>query len=262
MKLSSSKIRKALKIPAVIVAFFAGGTLIQYILLLGFDLSYEGGAINLFVIVVLVGGLFFGYIVGNLMEGERVSDIFKKVSSPPNLSRAQMQPWARFWARWIDVMIFAFCTTILLVIMIVVLGESFPMEIFEPNDVLLGMLVLIAYTLFEPVLLSSWGTTPGKALFKITLRRVDGEKLSYQESFFRSLRVWFFGLGVGYPLISLITMLVAYQRLKKRKITSWDEHGKFVVKHGRLGTGRLIAVILVIAVTLGLGIANITLQAE
>ena len=49
---------------------------------------------------------------------------------------------------------------------------------------------------------SVFETTPGKALLNIHLRTHEGRSLALDQAVQRSLRVWFFGLGAGLPLIS------------------------------------------------------------
>ena len=68
----------------------------------------------------------------------------------------------------------------------------------------------------------------------------------------RSLRVWFFGVGVGLPLISLFTMARAHGRLRRGGVTSWDEKGNLVVSYNPLGAGRIAAIVLAVLVIIAL----------
>lgn len=87
-------------------------------------------------------------------------------------------------------------------------------------------------------MLSSWGTTPGKALSKIRLRCENGSRLSYSQALKRSFSVAVKGLGLGLPLISLFTLLNSYNDLTKKGKTSWDRDGNFSVSHQILGLSR------------------------
>lgn len=60
------------------------------------------------------------------------------------------------------------------------------------------------------------------------------------------------GLGVGIRLISLFTMIKAYNRLKAGDETLWDANGGFVVRHEPLRAGRLVVVVLVVLAWAGL----------
>ena len=75
------------------------------------------------------------------------------------------------------------------------------------------------------------------------LSLTDGGML-YSEALRRSLKVWWRGLGTGFPLASLITLFVAYGHLTRNGFTTWDDEGAFAVRHERVGLGRIVAVIL------------------
>jgi RDD family len=97
------------------------------------------------------------------------------------------------------------------------------------------------------MMLSSWGTTPGKALSKIQLRCQNGSKLSYSQALNRSFLVAVKGLGLGLPLISLVTLVNSYNDLTKNGKTSWDRDGNFSVSHQIIGLIRgliLISILL------------------
>jgi len=96
-------------------------------------------------------------------------------------------------------------------------------------------------------LLSTWGTTPGKWLFRIKLRDKTGKKLNLYSALGRSFAVWLKGYGLGIPIISFFTLLMARSRLKKIGITTWDEAGGFVVTHCKIGGLRSVIVVLFFA---------------
>ena len=50
-------------------------------------------------------------------------------------------------------------------------------------------------------------------------------------------------MGTGFPLVSLITMIVAYNKLTNNQRTSWDKDAGIIIKHERIGVPRLIAAI-------------------
>jgi len=154
------------------------------------------------------------------------------------LSNEQVRPWIRFWARMIDYNLF---TIILAIIVLIVYPPA-----YEMPDLVFGMITLFIYTFIEAAMLSSWGTTPGKAFFKIRLRNKDDSKLSYNDALYRSWQVVFKGLGLGLPIISLITLINAFFRLKNEKITSWDKEGEYVVSHQTIGLLRVIIPITIL----------------
>jgi len=149
---------------------------------------------------------------------------------------SQIRPWVRFWARMFDLQLYSFF-------------GGFILSIVAPSAadmplIILSVLFVSTWVLVEPVLLSSWGTTPGKWLLKTTVRNSKGEKLGFLDALYRSFLVWVIGLGMGLPLIYLITLLIAYGRLIRKGITFWDRKGSFVILHNRIGPIRVIVTIL------------------
>jgi len=116
----------------------------------------------------------------------------------------------------------------------------------------ISLLIILSYVFVEPILLSTWGYTPGKALCRIKIKNSEGiEKLSYRVALIRSFRIWWYGLGTAIPLISFFTLIHAYDKLKKRGITSWDETGNFLVLHKKLGKRRSILLITIGVLLIG-----------
>ena len=149
---------------------------------------------------------------------------------------SQVRPWVRYWARMFDIYFFS-------------LPAGFVLGIIAPSvlkipEIFLGMLVIFIWILVESSLLSTWGTTPGKWLLKTTLRDSTGGKLSFSSALTRSFSVWGRGLGIGFPIASLITLIIAHNSLLKEGITSWDREGSFVISHNRIGPIRIIVLIL------------------
>lgn len=151
---------------------------------------------------------------------------------------SQVRPWIRYWARFIDISTFAFAVG--------VVEELFALPVFEIPEPFLSLSLLFAYIFFEPILLSSWGTTFGKALLNIRLRTAAGKKLSYGEALERNFSIWVRGLGLGIPLVSLFTLVNAYQKLTSNQITSWDKDGGYTVQHRPIGTARVIILVFVL----------------
>lgn len=152
------------------------------------------------------------------------------------ISGPQIRPWVRYWARTMDIFLWSFLFGIPLVLI-------YPPAL-ELNDILWGILILFAYMPVESIMLSSWGTTPGKALLRIRLRKLTGNKLTYAEALTRSFNVGVKGMGIGIPLIALITLIAAYKNLTKNRITTWDKDGNSHVSHKTVGAIRIIVTIL------------------
>ncbi len=149
---------------------------------------------------------------------------------------SQVRPWVRYGARMFDMYLFSIPA-------VFILGGIVP-SILNMPEIVLGVLLTFIWVFVEASLLSFWGSTPGKSLFRITLRSSVEEKLSFSNAFNRSFSVWWKGLGLGFPFASLITLIISYKTLSREGITSWDRDGKFVISHNRIGYIRVIAAII------------------
>lgn len=119
------------------------------------------------------------------------------------------------------------------------------------GDELFELACLIAWVFIESLLLSTIGTTPGKWLLKTRLVPPRGASWNYSTALERSLKVWWRGMGIGLPFVSLITLIFARERLMRDGVTSWDRELDLAVAHERIGPARVIAVcVLYLALSL------------
>ncbi len=154
-----------------------------------------------------------------------------------NMERGMVRPWVRCLARYFDILLFSFVIETFLIIN--------PGVIDGINNRLLIMLVLFFWMIIESLLLSTLGTTPGKFLFKISVRDKNYNKLRLPIAFARSAGVFVAGLGIGFPPATLIMLIISRHDLKKNKITKWDSKGKFEVLHGKIGGIRTLIAITI-----------------
>lgn len=147
-----------------------------------------------------------------------------------------VRPWVRYWARTFDMM---FLLLVIAFLLGIVAPKALDDEVFSN---LFGFVCTAAWVLIEPLYVVNWGTTPGKWLFRTRIVTVDGRRPTYEDALMRSFRVWWRGLAVGVPLVSLATLIIAHGKLTTNGVTSWDRQGGFDVVHKRLGPGRLVAI--------------------
>ena len=93
----------------------------------------------------------------------------------------------------------------------------------------------------EAILLTLWGSTPGKYFLKIKLRQGRRFKLNFRTAIKRSFNVWLRGLGMMIPVINGFCLLVAYYRLKTFLTTTWDKEENIVVSHSPIAKWRIVA---------------------
>ncbi len=149
--------------------------------------------------------------------------------------QSQIYPWRRYWARLFDI---TFIMPIYIFI-IALFSPGLNYTITLMDNFIGGILLLLFYLIFfEPMMLSSFGTTPGKALLGIKIR-------SYTTGMKRGTLLWLNGMGMGIPFIAFFTMIFAYNKLKRNGITSWDERCGISVIHDRLSIFRVILFITI-----------------
>ena len=154
----------------------------------------------------------------------------------------QIRPWVRYAARMFDIMFWAFPAGVLIGVFAPHLLSDEP-----GSDYALGWLVVVMWVFVEPLCLSVFGTTPGKWLLRIRLVYDGPEELSYGRALKRSVMVWWRGMGAGLPLVSLITLIQAFNKLKNQGRTSWDADGSFIVSHAKIGAGRAVLAFALLA---------------
>lgn len=163
----------------------------------------------------------------------------------PTAAVSQVRPWIRYWARLIDFFLFGICAGIVAPVLL------------TTNELLLGVVLGFLWCFVEPVFLSAWGATPGKALLRVAVRRSDGQRLDYNTALSRSFDVWIRGLGIGIPLLTLFTNIAGYFTLTERGITSWDASRNLRVVHETIGPVRAsVAVVLLIGFVLVMSLAQ------
>lgn len=117
-------------------------------------------------------------------------------------------PWRRYFARLLDISLYG-----LPFLAVELLWFHIPIKTFDRwwFQLLNSYLAYGVMLLAEPFLLHFWATTPGKAVFGITVRDAQGEKLSLHWARRRTFEVFAYGMGCGVPWYSLWK---EYQALK------------------------------------------------
>lgn len=175
--------------------------------------------------------------------GKLESEEFQKTISNGFESENQIRPWVRYIARILDYSFFSLFIGF-------IIGIIYP-EIAEINELVFGLIIIFIWVFVEPIFLSKFATTPGKFILKTKVLDSSKKNLTYYSALKRSFNVWFSGMGIGIPLISLITMVVAYTKLKNSGKTSWDENEGYIVEHKKIGIlNSVIVIILIIGVIL------------
>lgn len=172
-----------------------------------------------------------------------------QLSNTPDSTQAQAEnwsagprPWLRWWARVIDTNLWVASLWLIL--------AARGAEIDQSETKGLVFLSLALWVPVEAILLSTFGTTPGKWLLNIKLRFVDGKRLTFGQSISRSAHVWLKGWGLGIPIVNLVALVISYNELVSKDISSWDEKGGTQILHGQLSILRKFLLIALIALLL------------
>lgn len=149
-------------------------------------------------------------------RGTEIPSRSREARERPRDPDLHIHPWARLFARVFDTAAF-----------IVALSFVWPGWLSQlpiTSTMLLSVVVLFGWTLPEAVLVSAIGTTPGKWLMSLHIKKKDDASLGFSGAWTRAIGVWVKGLGVGIPIVAPITMMHAYAKLTREGQTSWDAH--------------------------------------
>lgn len=176
-------------------------------------------------------------------ESAKAADTAREPAAPEYLSKdipKKVPPACRFLARAFDMIFFQeICICALSLCHI-----NYRLVWTLPS----AAAVLQLFWLFlEPLLIHFTGTTAGKWLFGIYLTDMDGRRLSYRAAFWRTLKVYFFGMGFNIPILSLYCLYKSYQTVSDGRKAAWDDETEYLQKHSRF-TGKFWQYLLPAAV--------------
>lgn len=161
-------------------------------------------------------------------------------------------PWARYFARAFDLGLYAL---LLMIVTRWLLRWNTPEGLAASllfNYAKIGLMLL-----FEPILLRYWGTTPGKWIFGMKVRGVNGQKLTWADAMGRTLSVFRTGMGYGVPVYQLYRAYVCYSACREREL-AWDEENDSVIlaPRDRIHPARMVCFVLadVLSFALALGV--------
>ncbi len=177
-------------------------------------------------------------------------EIEQEVSRPSSeeaaatLLKSEVRPGMRVAARFFDVMVFQF----VVLIAALAFGLMEQEEVYR-RGVIEHLSVPAAWVFLEAFLLMAFGTTPGKALFRIRVSTVDGSRIDMMRAVRRSFAVWWRGTGIWFPPFMIMMCALSYTILSSHRTTPWDAANGLKVTHGTVGPAN-IAVILLIFLSL------------
>ncbi len=133
------------------------------------------------------------------------------------LSQAN-DPWRRFFARAFDMYLYH----VLWIALRVFLFQT-PTIVRSNSERIADLfMVTVMMLLIEPLWLRFLATTPGKAVFGLSLYSADGHKLRYEQGFARTWQVFVSGMGLYVPIYQLYRLWRSFDTCSSNEVLKWD----------------------------------------
>jgi len=152
------------------------------------------------------------------------------------------RPFRRYLARTVDI---AICSLLINLILVFVFKTSLSL-----TDITMLSLypVYLLNLATEPLMISKFGTTPGKWLMGIKIVNLSSqEKLTVKQAYIRSLMLTWYGMGAFIPIFSLIREVLCFRICKDGYQLPWDSDIDIKMTDQR---GWRIAVAIITAIVL------------
>ena len=134
-------------------------------------------------------------------------------------------PWRRYLARALD---HSLCVLLLKAILVFTLRFAFGDGVLE--QVVQDYLAWGIQFLLEPLLLATWGTTPGKWIFGLKVRNAHGGKLTLGEAAARLAVLFRHGEGWGIPIYQLYRNYKCFRACDDGEVLPWDEGLSYTIR--------------------------------
>ncbi len=155
---------------------------------------------------------------------------------------SEPRPWNRLAARLFDYAIWGLVLALLLSELRGMGAMPDSLALWVGHPLLAPVLITGTWVPIEALLIAALQTTPGKWLFGVYLqfsisdayaRRDTSAQLERASK--RAFRVWWEGVGCGFPLLAPILIAVAYEKVAQNQETDWDFAQDCLVTHGPAG---------------------------
>jgi uncharacterized RDD family membrane protein YckC len=155
---------------------------------------------------------------------------------------SEPRPWHRLAARLFDYSIWGLVLALLL-------SEVRASGVIPPDlaywlghPLIAPIVITASFIPIEALLIAALGTTPGKWLFGVYLQFSISDAYARRDTraqldrgFRRAFRVWWEGVGCGFPLLAPVLIAVAYEKIAQNQETDWDFAQDVLVTHGPAG---------------------------
>ena len=154
-------------------------------------------------------------------------------------------PWRRFFARALDLSLAGILWSALQYLVLHWYWPEFGLMGFADTLVSAWGAWLFLLVL-EPILLCTWGYTPGKRLLRLKVRREDGSKLDLERAVIRTAWIFLRGFALGVPLLNILCLGTCYDRCIKDQVMPWDQGLRYTVRPAGKKRAAVYAAILLL----------------
>ncbi len=146
----------------------------------------------------------------------------------PAEAKPRLYPWARFWAKQLDFAMHAFALTLVLSAAVASLGVEVARELLKTGAGATAYIAsaILLYPLTDALLVSTTGGSPGRAMFRFSVRQRNGKRPSFAKAFSRAWTCLFFGQSLG-----VLTYWASYTSLLEYGASLWDRDAGTEVVH-------------------------------
>jgi len=155
---------------------------------------------------------------------------------------SEPRPWNRLAARLFDYAIWGLVLALLLSELHGAGAMPETLAYWIGHPLIAPVLITGTWVPIEALLIAALQTTPGKWLFGCYLQFSISDAYASRDTrsqlrraLLRSFRVWWEGVGCGFPLLAPILIAVAYEKVAQNQETDWDFAQDCLVTHGPPG---------------------------
>lgn len=130
-------------------------------------------------------------------------------------------PWPRCWAKMFDLTLGALLLLLPAGVVAFVAPSVFQ-AFMRVSSISSNFLFTALVVAIEAMLYGVFGNTPGKRLLGLKVLSLEGDRLGLRRMFRRDFGVFFLGMGMCLPLVSVFTLVRAHHKAKDGEPQPWD----------------------------------------
>lgn len=151
-------------------------------------------------------------------------------------------PWTRWIVQYADLQLIS----VLLYLLIWLAGHAVTLPDLSATWLQWVInLILVAFGLWvQGLMIGRFGTTPFKRMVGIRIETVDGSPLTQTAVHRRQVGLWWRGMGLGLPIVEIVTNIIAFIPVSAGRRTDWDQAAGLDVRQSRHRPEILLLVVL------------------